>query len=210
MTYTAGISVPAGRTVVREWLRGVHVTAAVDFGTGEGSMGILLRRALGKRVELTGCDVWPPAVRLCNRLPGVYDNVERADVRTYAERCASGRGVLWSFGDVLEHMPMRDAHALIQRSRAEWLLVRIPVGPWPQTDLPNPAEEHLWTFYPSLLRILGKGYRRVHMHITARRPGFPEFRDLRFRRLYRERWLYIASFLLHRIHPAIEVRADAC
>jgi len=46
-----------------------------------------------KNVKLTGCDVWPGAVRLCKQLPSVYDHVERTDVRAYAERCATGRGV---------------------------------------------------------------------------------------------------------------------
>jgi hypothetical protein len=195
--YVGGVSCAAGRSRVRGWLRDVDVTSAVDFGTGEGAMGVLLRRALGRRVELTGCDVWAPAVRLCRRLPGVYDRVVRADVRGYAGRCAAGRGVLWCFGDVLEHLPPTDAYDLVRRSSAEWLLMRIPVGPWPQVGFPNAAEEHLWTFYPSFMRRLGRDHR-VKAHIAPRVRGLPAFDDLRDRRAYRTPWLYLGNFLLRR------------
>lgn len=195
--YVAGVSVPSGIAVVRRWLRDVRVHAAVDFGTGAGTMGVLLRRALGRRVALTGCDVWPSAVTECRRLPGVYDAVERAPVDAFARRCATGPGVLWCFGDVLEHLPFEDARAMVGAWSAEWLLLRIPVGPWPQDGWPNPAEAHLWTFYPSFMRFLKRRYR-LRAHVAPRRRGFAAYDDLRDRRVYETPWLYLGNFLLQR------------
>jgi hypothetical protein len=160
-------------------------------------MGWLLRLSFGPNLRLVGCDIWPDAVRASRSLLGVYDEVRRADARRFARLCEVGRGVLWCFGDILEHLPYEAAFALLNACAAEWLLIRVPVGPYPQGPSINPADEHLWTFYPSHIRAL-RAHRVVKVIITPSIETHPTYTDLRDRRAYEAPKLYMGSFLLRR------------
>ena len=153
-----GESLDYGIGHLKRWLSVLNkknpIKRVVDFGCGGGKF---LRR-IGDELSVEegiGGDVWAPSLARMQEL-GQYSRVIRADMREVVlgeKRRLIGDGWdLWMFGDCLEHVPREDAIALMGAPGARHLAARIPVGPWPQEPWKNPAELHVWSFYPRDLK----------------------------------------------------------
>jgi len=195
--YRGGTSERQGMPAVRTWMRDLSgkIHTVVDFGIGQGYLGEQARRYVRPR-RVVGCDVYQPVV---DRARGgeIYDEVYSLSLLDFVNdpRCPQGRGVLWMFGDVLEHVPQDRALHLLQHAKAEYVLLRIPVGPYPQKgNKHNPAEEHLWTFYPDMLQ----AELVQHAYITplVDRHELCSFTTLERQRVYERPKAYLGNFLL--------------
>lgn len=197
--YHGGSSAHKGMPMVRSWLKELRgqITTAVDFGIGQGYLGEQVRRYAAPG-RLIGCDVYAPVVELAReREPAIYDEVHLSSLLDFVQHAPSGKGVLWSFGDVLEHVPEAAAHEVLSaRSPGpEYILLRIPVGPYPQKgNKLNPAEAHLWTFFPDVLPKLKLDVRGAH--IAPLQLGKPTFFDTEYRELYDAPFSYLGNFLI--------------
>lgn len=185
---------------MRKWLQSLApIAIAVDFGCGTGKQGKLIR-SVSEDVHLTGIDSWSPTIEK-HRTAGTYDRLIEGDMVEVARLLGEeGTQDLWMFGDVLEHIPQSQAEELLTSiGSPSFIVVRIPVGPSPQRGGVNPAEEHLWTFYPSMLGRLGLDVvsAAVIRHSSASTVHF----DADEREEYRETKSWKGNFLLRRKQP---------
>lgn len=132
------------RPWIAEHLAGKPVMSVADVGAGAGTARDFYDFP-GAR--WTAIEIWPAYVTRFG-LRERYDEVIVTDVR---ELDPLPEADLYLFGDVLEHMPEADALALWGRARkaARWLVISLPVLPYPQgPEFGNPHEEHVaqWTF----------------------------------------------------------------
>lgn len=139
--------------LLREVAATVDVTHIVDVGCGAGSVHARYAHLFPGAVW-TAIEVWRPYVDRFT-LKNIYDVVLCKDVRG----CDLPDADLYFFGDVLEHMPVKDAVEVWERARqaAPWLVITIPVRPYPQgphDDLGgfNPYEEHVATYSMELVQ----------------------------------------------------------
>jgi len=105
---------------------------------------------------------------------------------------------------------MRDAHALIQRSRAEWLLVRIPSWPRGRRPAPEPCRRtslDLLPVFSAHPRQGGSTHSRAYRGSQSRLPRVsrPSLSPVVSPALA----LTVASFLLHRPRTAMPVGVEA-
>lgn len=164
MTYTGGGSIHLGLSSVREWVRRYAPHTVADFGVGRGSMGRLIRQE-APDAHFLGCDTWEPVVRR-HQTGRLYNEVVLAPIPEFARVAPVGPGVLWVFGDVLEHLPPVDALRGIKGNPEGCVLVRVPVGRWPQADVGgNVNETHLWDVYPETLAVRPV----LHVRVANRR-----------------------------------------
>ena len=114
-------------------------TRILDVGAGAGKWGKLLRKP-GRRIE--ACEIHAPYVDQFGLLT-IYDTVHGCDVRQLS--LAAGQYDLAILGDVLEHLCVQDARALLLRLAMVGIpvLVLVPYL-YPQGETNgNPAEAHL-------------------------------------------------------------------
>jgi hypothetical protein len=138
---------PEGRDWAVERIAASTAPVVIDVGCGEGTYSDLAR---GWRADAfwVGVEVWQPYVDEFE-LWRKYDVVVGRDIRDF--NLPAMPFVLLA-GDVLEHMPRRDARRLIRRAKehAEAILVSVPVIDYPQHahEHENPFEAHLdqWSF----------------------------------------------------------------
>lgn len=115
---------------------------ALDIGCGQGTYAKMF-----PQFQWTGVEVWQPYVEQFG-LRALYPTLHVADARSleFEERFD-----LCFLGDVLEHMRLDDAQALLTSARrwADTVIVSIPIGHYPQGAYEgNPHETHVtdhWT-----------------------------------------------------------------
>jgi hypothetical protein len=200
---------------MQRWLRSLRgkVDVVIDFGCGRGKMGQQVRKIFGPDIKIIGCDVYDPVIAVA-RSTGAYDTVQPGSIETMVQLLqvsidtpeSTARSILgitpktrqlWFFGDVLEHMP-RDVAMKILRSKVpQFIAVRIPVGPWPQHCDDNPAESHLWSFYPQDLKEV-PGVKIIRRRILTSRPERAEgsYGDLSYRKSYETPSTFLGNFML--------------
>lgn len=116
----------------------------IDIGPGAGMWSDALRPRHPAR--WTGVEIWEPYVDKYG-LREKYDEIVIADGREYIFREVPGNTSLVIMGDVLEHMPQRDAERIIEYL---WdlrchILVSVPIIHYEQGALEgNPHETHVW------------------------------------------------------------------
>lgn len=162
MKTTDGCSAGHGVAYLKKWLvaRQNQITRAVDFGCGAGTQGEFMRKTLPQLETLVGVDIWPATVRRQqDRTDKIYDKIVLADFRdllTDGVRGVTGEPWdLWFFGDCLEHIDEDKAFEILELEGPRFIVVRIPVGLYPQDVLDgNKAEQHVWSFMPSMLKRL--------------------------------------------------------
>lgn len=123
------------------WRRG-EVRSVVDVGTGRGTFAMRLRdRHPG--VRWVGIEAWAPYVDEYD-LHSKYDELVVGDAMAIDFASLGDLDVAF-FGDVLEHLPKRDALTLLARVQgvARFAFVSIPIHYLPQDAVGgNPYEEH--------------------------------------------------------------------
>ena len=190
---------PAGIEEVARWLkerlRPPVATQVVDFGCGWGRLGSLVR-SLAPDVTISACDVYEPNVkRHAAKYREPYDSVEHMTIEGFSRVAPTGPGTLWMFGDVLEHLPPVIARAIVATAEAELILVRIPIGPYPQKGTKaNPSEAHLWTAYPEDIINWGRPVLECRVNRIGSKKIF--FDDMERRPVYDNEKAFIGNFLL--------------
>ena len=114
----------------------------VDIGAGAGMWIDALRHRAPEPQEWTAVEIWEPYIERYG-LAERYDRIIVEDART----ADFGDCDLVIAGDVLEHMPQKDAEMLLYRM--EWhsrhVLISVPVIHYEQGELEgNPYETHVW------------------------------------------------------------------
>lgn len=142
-------SLEAGKLYAYAMVSKLHEAQAIrrvlDIGPGQGTWHEILRL---DGAHWTGVEVWGPYV-MAFALERVYDRVIHGDAR-WVDWRKVGPVDLAICGDVLEHMPERDAVTLVGDllKTARLVLISLPVVHYPQDATENPFEEHVeadWT-----------------------------------------------------------------
>ena len=128
--------------ITREQLVKLQPKRVIDVGAGNGSYGRMIRECLDK-CEIIGIEVWKPYIEGYT-LWKLYDKVILGDIRILIddERIY---GDLIIFGDVLEHLPKKDALDIVKKAskKFKFILINSPIGFQPQGVENNPYETHL-------------------------------------------------------------------
>jgi 2-polyprenyl-3-methyl-5-hydroxy-6-metoxy-1,4-benzoquinol methylase len=142
----SGVLLVAERTVTLAGTTPSTPRRILDVGAGYGKHGVLLREYLDPTPVVDGVEAWEPYVE-AHRLRGIYDNLYVRDILTFtAEELAVYDMIV--MGDVIEHMEMADAYALIDRAPNAWFVIATPVVFFNTDPGLPPTERHLshWTY----------------------------------------------------------------
>lgn len=110
----------------------------LDVGACDGLWSRLLE---GMDYRMDAVEVWEPNIRTHN-LAGKYDHVFNKDIREFHYYTIYDLAI---FGDILEHLTVEEAQAVLKRAWTccENILVAVPFR-WPQEAIyGNPYEKHL-------------------------------------------------------------------
>lgn len=113
----------------------------LDVGAGQGAYADALA---GLSVVIEAVEAWEPTIKRFG-LEEKYSFVYHTDVRDL-KRSAFMATDLVIFGDVLEHLPLHDAHVIwdLAYSAEGYVLASVPNSPYPQGAIEgNHFEEHL-------------------------------------------------------------------
>ena len=119
----------------------LNPTTVLDVGAGQGVYLDLIRESLGNSVIVAAVEVWQPYIDQFN-LEQRYDYLYPVDVRDLT----SFNFDLVILGDILEHMPEKDAVELWDRisKEAKYAIISIPIIHYHQEALNgNPYEVHV-------------------------------------------------------------------
>ena len=137
-------SSPEGKDVARQWLQELPPPATVlDVGAGAGTWAHHLR-GLWPEARWTALEVHEPYVEEFGLL-ALYDEVVVCDVRLFGWQPYD----LVIFGDVLEHLPLKDAVNAwdLACSCSPAVLASLPIVDYPQGAVNgNDHERHLVTW----------------------------------------------------------------
>ena len=132
----------SGKAAIKRIMSRIAPTNGLDVGAGSGTYAKLF-----PDITWDGVEAWEPYIEQFG-LGDLYRNLAVADARDWQlDDC-------WSVaiaGDVLEHMTVEEARALLTKLRkhAEYVIVSIPIGHYPQDEYEgNPYERHVkddWT-----------------------------------------------------------------
>jgi glycosyltransferase involved in cell wall biosynthesis len=115
---------------------------ALDIGCGEGTYAKMF-----PKLEWTGVEIWEPYIERYN-LRSLYPVLHVTDARTIE---LDRKFDVCFLGDVLEHMEVDEAKALVRKAKkhAKTVIASIPIGHHPQDEWEgNPHERHVkdnWT-----------------------------------------------------------------
>ena len=130
-------SLDAGKEYVCSWIRKWFRTEAriLDVGACDGKW----RQLLPEYRNMDAVEAWGPN---CEKILHMYRKVFYQDIRDFVFAEAYD---LIIFGDVIEHMPVRDAQKVLRTAKAHCrdLIVGVPFL-WPQDAYDgNPYEVHI-------------------------------------------------------------------
>lgn len=132
-----------GKDAIRKIVNKIPHATAIDIGAGQGTYAKLF-----PDIKMDAVEIWGPYIEKYE-LKSLYGEVIQKDARRVS--FDNKRYDICFFGDVLEHMPVHDARALVKRARkwADTVIVSIPLGYYPQDEYEgNPFEKHItdnWT-----------------------------------------------------------------
>lgn len=127
----------------------------LDIGAGCGTYAKMF-----KAQHWTGVEVWEPYVEKYD-LKDLYDELMVVDAATAPFDVDLTHYDVAFAGDVLEHMTVEKAQALVERLKgcADTVIISIPIGHYPQAEWKgNPYEEHIvdnWT-HAAFVEAFGK------------------------------------------------------
>lgn len=110
---------------------------ALDIGCGEGTYAKMF-----PKLEWTGVEIWEPYAETYG-LQSLYQNLILQDAREFSTDEIFDVCFL---GDVLEHMTVSEATALVGKAKfwADTVIISIPIGHYPQDEYEgNPYERHV-------------------------------------------------------------------
>lgn len=137
-----GTSALEGKRFIYDIITHLKPKTGLDIGCGSGTYARLF-----PELEWTGVEVWEPYVSRFS-LDRLYERFILADARQWEPDDHYDISIA---GDVLEHMTVEEAVALVEKlkSCADTVLVSIPVVHYPQDEVGgNPFEAHVvedWT-----------------------------------------------------------------
>lgn len=130
---------PEGKPYAIQRIIEMNPSTVLDVGAGRGAYPTVLYPFL-PNLKFDAVEVWEPYVERFG-LKNKYQNVYVVDAREHENYAYD----LVIFGDVLEHMPKKDAIALWNRvsKQAKFALISIPIVHMPQDEIDgNPYEVH--------------------------------------------------------------------
>ena len=136
-----GFSDPTNKPWTQKKIVELNPTTVLDVGAGQGVYLDLIRESLGNSVIVAAVEVWQPYIDQFN-LEQRYDYLYPVDVRDLT----SFNFDLVILGDILEHMPEKDAVELWDRisKEAKYAIISIPIIHYHQEALNgNPYEVHV-------------------------------------------------------------------
>lgn len=110
---------------------------ALDIGCGEGTYAKMF-----PKLEWTGVEIWEPYIERYN-LKSLYPKLVLEDAREFS---TDEHFDVCFLGDVLEHMTVDEAKALLEKAKgwADTVFISIPLGHHPQGEWEgNPHETHV-------------------------------------------------------------------
>ena len=110
---------------------------ALDIGCGEGTYAKLF-----PKLAFTGVEIWEPYAEKYG-LQALYQNFILQDAREFS---TDEHFDVCFLGDVLEHMTVAEATALVEKAKswADTVIISIPIGHYPQDEYEgNPYERHV-------------------------------------------------------------------
>ena len=110
---------------------------ALDIGCGEGTYAKLF-----PKLAFTGVEIWEPYAEKYG-LQALYQNFILQDAREFS---TDEHFDVCFLGDVLEHMTVSEATALLEKAKgwADTVIISIPIGHYPQDEYEgNPYERHV-------------------------------------------------------------------
>lgn len=111
-----------GKSEIREWINSKSdIKVIIDVGCGEGTYPKLL----GNKYEYIGIEIWEPYVEKFG-LQDLYKEIILSDVRL----CSLPEGDCIIFGDILEHLPKKDALKVLTEAGEKYkhLVLSIPIS----------------------------------------------------------------------------------
>lgn len=126
-----------GKAAIKQAIKRINPKTGLDIGCGSGTYAKLF-----PDIKWTGVEIWEPYVEKFG-LNDLYDNLIVADARKFKTTSTYDVAIA---GDVLEHMTVNEASALIRRLKkcAKYVIVSIPLGHYPQDEFEgNPYEKHV-------------------------------------------------------------------
>jgi hypothetical protein len=119
------------------------ITRVLDVGVGAGGYSTAFRQGTSN-AEWVGIEVWGPYVDQFD-LHGKYDKIILSDVRWISFE-KLGKFDICFCGDILEHMSLEDAQAVIRAlvQCSKVVFASVPLGHCPQEPkFDNPFERHI-------------------------------------------------------------------
>lgn len=135
-----GVSAFENEEFVQEFVGAHNFKKILDVGAGSGYYGRILKQS---GVKIDAAEIWHESAEYL-RQTGWYSWVTELDIREYHYEEKTYDLVI--FGDVLEHLPLRDAINVFTYAitHSEYVLVSIPNSNYPQEALyGNEHERHL-------------------------------------------------------------------
>lgn len=135
----SGNSMPEGKPYAIQRIMEISPSTVLDIGAGRGAYATILNPYLPHTI-FDAVEVWTPYIEQFN-LKNKYRNIFNVDAREHDNFDYD----LVIFGDILEHMPMKDAVNLWNRAaeQAKFMLISIPIVHMPQEEIDgNPYEIH--------------------------------------------------------------------
>jgi glycosyltransferase involved in cell wall biosynthesis len=117
----------------------------LDVGAGSGTYAKLF-----PDVQWDGVEIWEPYIEEYG-LKSLYNTIAVSDIREWTTKNTAKRWDVAIAGDILEHMAVEEAKSVLSflRSVADYVIVSIPIGHYPQGPYEgNPHEAHVtdnWT-----------------------------------------------------------------
>jgi hypothetical protein len=139
--------------------------SVVDFGAGGGKNAQLIRRLLGRDCRLIAVEGFEPTITYLRSQSGLYDEVDHALLQEWV-LAGSEHYDLAVFGDVLEHLPPRAVHAVLERAlrRFKHVIIVVPLHDLFQDDKDGNTLEIHRTY---MTRSFFDRYQPLEQHIVS-------------------------------------------
>ena len=134
-----------GKAAIKRIMRRIAPKTGLDIGAGSGTYAKLF-----PDTRWIGVEIYEPYIEKFG-LRDLYDRVTTSDIREWTLENTDQRWDVAIAGDVLEHIAVEEAQAVLGtlRKLAKHVIVSIPIGYYPQDEYDgNPYEAHVkddWT-----------------------------------------------------------------